>query len=110
MAPLAAYLAKLAVIDEAIEPGALHLLRLCPLAWVSDKEFTIFANMPTEYGPVDLEFGLADEGRTLEVRFDGKWRQKPESVILHLPPADGLRKVRINGRCHRYDGKPIEIR
>lgn len=110
VAPLAAYLAKLAVIDEAIEPGALHLLRLCPLAWVSDKEFTIFANMPTEYGPVDLEFGLVDEGRTLEVRFDGKWRQKPESVILHLPPVDGLRKVRINGRCHRYDGKPIEIR
>ena len=102
VAPMAAYLAKLAVIDDTIEPSSLHLLRICPLAWVSDKELTVFENMPTEYGPVNLTFGLVEEGKTLEVNFSGEWRNEPEEVVLHVPPVEGLRKVRINGKTRKY--------
>ncbi|MGH8023149.1 MAG: hypothetical protein ACRED1_06190, partial [Limisphaerales bacterium] len=101
---LAFDLARLSVIDDEIEPGKLHLLRLCPLAWVSSKDETRLLNMPTVYGPVTLRFKLSPNGKVLDVSFSGRWWQKPKQVILHVPPVPGLRKVEVNGVAYPAKG------
>jgi hypothetical protein len=39
---LAFYYARLAVIDDEIAEGELHLLRLCPQAWITSEQETAF--------------------------------------------------------------------
>jgi hypothetical protein len=91
-------LARLAMLDDQIKPGDLHLLRLVPSAWVSSEKETILENMPTEYGPITLRFKKSADGKALNLLFRGEWRHKPKKVVLHLPPQLGLETVRINGR------------
>ena len=83
-----------AVIDAELVDGQLHLLRLCPLGWLSADEQTVFDQVPTEHGVVDLRFRLADGGARLDVEFEGRWHGAAPDVLLHLPPVDGLRTVR----------------
>lgn len=96
--PLAVTAARLAVIDDQVEYGKLHLLRLVPRAWLSAQKETVFARMPTEYGPVTIRFRLEDEGRRLTVRWEPRFRRQPRAVILHVPPLEGLREVRMDGQ------------
>ena len=107
--PLAFYFEKLAVLDDQIEPGSLHLLRFCPLAWVSKEDKTELAGMPTEFGPVDLSFKLSGDGKTLDMEFSHAWGNTsgkdtihgaPERIVIHIPPVPGLKKVRINGKVY----------
>ncbi|MDR1718839.1 MAG: hypothetical protein LBR67_01785 [Dysgonamonadaceae bacterium] len=91
-------LARLSVIDEQIVNGELHLLRLCPLAWLSSEEETVFEKMPTEYGPVNLRFKKSTDGKTLTVAFSGEWRERPQKIVLHLPPLQSLETIIINGK------------
>lgn len=103
VAPMAAYLARLAVIDDRIAPGEFHLMRLCPQAWVSSAEESVFGNMPTEYGPVDLKFRLSEDGRTLRVDFASRWRGKAPEVVLHPVPLPGLEQITVNGKKYNAD-------
>jgi hypothetical protein len=96
--PLAAYLVRLAVIDDEIEPNSLHLLRLCPLAWVSSSEYTCFEKMPTEFGTVTLKWQLSRDGHSLVVVYQPEFRRQPRATILHLPPVPQLSQVVVNGR------------
>jgi hypothetical protein len=86
-APLAVYLARLAVIDDQLAPEELHLLRLMPLAWLTPL-----------YGPVTVETKLSQDGQTLDVTYDPAFRVSPRKVWLHLPPVEGLEAVRVNGK------------
>lgn len=97
VAPLMTWSLRQSVIDDQLADGELHLLRLVPNAWVSAKEQTVFENMPTEYGPVDLKWRLSDDGKEIDVQFAGRWRQKPAKVVLHAPPLAGVTKVVVNG-------------
>jgi len=94
--PLAIYLARLAVIDDELERGKLHLLRLVPRAWLSDSQQTVFQNMPTEFGPVTLKWMLRDAGRTLDLTCTARFRRRPDAIVLHVPPLPDLKKVVIN--------------
>lgn len=100
VAPLMTWSLRQSVIDDQLADGELHLLRLCPLAWISEKEETAFENMPTEFGPVNLRFKKSADGKTLNVSFHGDWRGKPKKIILHAPPIPGLRKIVVNGKSH----------
>ncbi len=91
------HLARLSVIDDELQEDELQLLRLVPLAWLRTDFTTRFDNMPTEYGPVSIQFKLADAGKCLEVHFQPPFRQPPREVILHIPPVPGLEKALING-------------
>jgi len=103
------YLAKLSVIDDQISCGDLHLMRLCPHAWITSDEETRFEKMPTEFGPVNLKFRRSADGKTFHVSFNASWREKPGKVILHVPQMQGLQKIVINGKS--YKGvKTIEIK
>ncbi len=96
--PLAVYLSRLSVIDDQLDADVLHIMRICPFAWMTSNQETVFSNMPTEYGPVDLRFGLAEDGKRLNISFEGRWRAKPGKVVVHIPPLPTLKKVVINGR------------
>ena len=99
--PLAFYLARLAVIDEHVEPGVLHLLRFCPQAWITPEQEAVFDNMPTEFGPISLRLRRSEDGQTMYVSFSEKFREQPRQIVLHVPPITGLRQVIINGRKHK---------
>ena len=57
------YMTRLAVIDDLIADHELHLLRICPLAWVTAERETKFLNMPTAFGPISLRWQLMDRER-----------------------------------------------
>ena len=99
-APLAIWLARLAVVDDQLEPEELHLLRMMPRAWLRSDRATRFENMPTQFGPVSLRFQLIDNARTLEVAFVPRFRHGPRRVLLHVPPLKTLRQVIVNGAKH----------
>jgi hypothetical protein len=102
------YAMKLSVIDDALNPDELHLLRLVPKAWVASEHLTRFENIATEFGPVDLTFQVADDGEALEVNFSGDWRHKPQRIVVHAPPELGVSKVVVNGNEHRA-GDALEL-
>jgi hypothetical protein len=95
---LAVDLARLAVVDDEIETGKLHLMRLTPLAWISSDEETVFENMPTDFGPVNLKWQLIDGGQTLRVSYQPRFRRTPAAVTLHIPPVAGLKYIVTNGK------------
>lgn len=103
--PLIVWAARHAVIDDEIAKGDLHLLRLCPLAWISTATKTTFDRMPTNYGPVTLRFRLSADHRTLNVRFSGDWHHRPRRIVLHPPPVPGLKWLTVNGRKHHANGQ-----
>jgi hypothetical protein len=101
-APLAVFLARLAVIDDQLTPDELHLLRLMPRAWLERGKKARFQRIPTEYGPVSVETQLAHDGQTLEVTYEPAFRIAPRKVWLHLPPVPGLKAARVNGKEVRF--------
>lgn len=103
-------MARLAVIDDLIEPGALHLMRLAPPAWLREDRTARFERIPTEFGPVSLEFGLARGGRRLEVSFTTGYRARPKAVIMHVPPVSGLSEIALNGTRLEWNGRNRKIR
>ncbi len=98
------------VIDDHITPGELHLLRLCPLAWLKTDRESRFLNMPTVYGPVNLAAKLGSGGRSLEISYSARFRQEPTTVWLHIPPVQGLTTVTVNGKPAQWDGRAKRIR
>jgi hypothetical protein len=102
-ASLALPLMRLAVIDDWVKDGELHLLRLVPLAWLSPERQTVWENAPTEFGPVDLRFGLSRDGKTLSVKFNPRFRGAPRRILLHVPPVEHLVKVTFNGSPVSWD-------
>ncbi len=108
VAPLMTWCMRQAVLDDQLEPGKLNLLRMCPLAWISTTEDTVFENMPTEFGPVDLRWRLSEDRKTLNVSFAGRWRKEPGEILLHTPPVPGLSAIVVNGTSHPA-GKPVRL-
>jgi len=108
--PLLVDLVRLAAVDETIQPGELHLLRLAPLAWLKDGFETKFENLPTEFGPVTLAFELSARDRVLKVWFEPKYRSRPAKVVLHVPPAAGIARVTVNDKAYAAGpGESIEL-
>jgi hypothetical protein len=104
------YLARLAVVDDLIADNELHLLRICPLAWISSDRETKFEKMPTAYGPVSLRWRLSEDGKMLRLGYNHQFHQAPRKVILHIPPVGGLNEVVINGKSRRVaPGEKIEL-
>ena len=105
-------IARLAVIDDEIEEGKLHLLRLCPLAWLEGKGSN-FENIPTRFGPVDLHIRLNPAGDQLQVSYFARPPsafRTPRSTILHIPPVPGLKSIMLNGNALKWDRHTSEVR
>ncbi len=91
------YSARLCVVDDLVEPDALHLFRLVPKAWLRADRVTRFENIPTVFGPVSVRFGLDAAGSTLNVDWDARYHHPPTKIVLHVPPLGGVARVVING-------------
>jgi hypothetical protein len=98
------YMARLAVVDDQIAEGDLHLLRLIPLAWLTEDRESSFENIPTEFGPVSIRVKLADGGRRLQVTCAPRFRTPPRRVVLHVPPLPALEGITLNGEPLAWDG------
>lgn len=94
------YAIRLAVVDDLVEPGHLHLMRLVPRAWVRPEAVTRFEQVPTIFGPVTCRFGLTDDGATLNVEVESRYHHPPAAVRLNVPPVPGVRRLVVNGRAH----------
>jgi len=101
------YAMRLSVIDDELEGDKLHLLRLAPRAWVKRDYQTRFEKMPTRYGPVTLKMQLDPTGKALNVEWQPQFRNSPVSVLLHVPPVEGIESVVINSVAHA--AKPGDI-
>jgi hypothetical protein len=95
--PLITWAARHAVIDDSLTTGELHLLRLCPLAWISADSETVFDKMPTLFGPMSLRFRLSADGKTLNVTHTTTWAESPARIVVHRPPVPGLERLVVNG-------------
>ena len=103
--PLAFWMARMALIDDEIVENELQLLRFCPLAWISSDKETILDELPTLYGNIKLRFSLSDDEKNLNVTFSGDWHDKPDRIVLHIPPLNELKTVTINGKKHKVRNK-----
>ena len=103
-APLAIWLARLSVVDDEIEEGALHLLRLMPAAWLGARQTAAFEAMPTAYGPVSLRTQVSEMGDSLDVAFSPSFRFQSPKVMLHVPPLTGLKCISVNGVTYAPQG------
>ena len=97
-APLAIYLARIALIDDECQANQLHLLRFAPLAWLKPGDEGIYDRVPTIYGPVSLRTRVSKDGTTLDVTYQAKFRVVPKKVVLLIPPMPGLKTVKVNGK------------
>ncbi len=104
---LGIYMIRLAVVDDAMEPDTLQLLRLVPRAWLSEQTTTRFENVPTLFGPVTVNFRLTEGGTTLDLDFRERFRHPPAKILLHVPPLPDLNKVVINGKSN--DAGPGDV-
>jgi hypothetical protein len=109
VAPLMTWCMRQAVVDDQLEEGKLHLLRLCPTSWATSAEDTVFENMPTEYGPVDMRWRLSEDGKSLDLKFLHNWRNPPAEVVLHTPPVPGLESITVNARDTYTAGTPVVL-
>lgn len=101
-APLGVHLARLAMIDDEIVDGELHLLRLAPPAWLEPGKEAVLEKMPTIHGPVSLSTKRSRDGKTLDVTFRPAFRAEAPRVILHDPELPGLKNVRLNGKAASF--------
>lgn len=107
--PLGIYLARLAVIDDQLRDGELHLLRLTPLAWLKPGDKCRFDKLPTEFGPVTLHTRVSKDGKTLTINWRPYFRAQPKKVILHIPPMPGLETVLVNGDAVQAKGGKVTL-
>ncbi len=106
-APLAIWMARLAMIDDEIEEEAVHLLRLMPHAWLRPGDRTEFSHMPTEYGPVTLRTEVSPCGTELQVDFVPRFRGKAPAVMLHVP--EGIAGLAVNGEQRAPDADVLPL-
>ncbi len=95
-AALPIYMMRLAMVDDQVRPGELHVLRMMPLAWLRPGDAVSFERMPTEFGPFTVQTRLSRDGQTLAVTSAPRFHHRPRRVVLHVPPIAGLRKIAVN--------------
>jgi hypothetical protein len=88
------WLIRNAVIDDSIVVNQLHLLRMCPPAWLSTTQTTSFTSIPTYFGPVGVQF-TQTAGNALSFTWSATWRQRPQQVVLYFPPT--IQQITVNG-------------
>ena len=96
--PVLVDLVRFSVIDDVIAEHELHLLRLVPKAWLRTDHLTRFENMATQFGPLTIRFRLTEEGKSLELAYEPRFRHPPKKTVLHVPPIPTLSRVVVNGK------------
>jgi len=96
-AATAAFVARLAVVDDELKPDELHLLRLVPEAWLAPGKASRFVRMPTTFGPVTLRTRRSRDGKTLTIDVKPRYHHAPNKTIVHVPRLEGVETVTVHG-------------
>jgi hypothetical protein len=85
-----------------LERGSeLHLLEGLPRAWTKPGSCTRLVEVPTSFGPIDLELTVAADGRSAVIQVKPPRREAPAKLVVHLEHFG--RAV----RAIQLDGKPL---
>jgi hypothetical protein len=98
-------LTRRAMVDDQFAAGELHLLRLMPRAWLSNRRETVFDNVPTEFGVVNLRLRQTPDRGSLQVAFHPRFREIPRKIVLHVPPVDAVDRIVVNDKAVEWDRK-----
>jgi hypothetical protein len=83
--------------------GNLLLLAGAPRAWLQDGKEIRLREMPTHFGPMNLEVCSHTAKRRIEARFTPSARKPCQTVKLRFrhPDSSPLQSVRVNGKPWR---------
>ncbi|MGA2068772.1 MAG: hypothetical protein ABSG86_27640 [Thermoguttaceae bacterium] len=79
----------------------LHLLEGLPRAWAKPGSRTRLVEVPTSFGPIDLELTVAPDGRSAVIQVKPPRREAPARLVIHLEHFG-----RTAGTI-QLDGKPL---
>jgi hypothetical protein len=74
-----------------------HLLSVMSPAWMGAGKVIHVEHAPTEFGDVAFTLTQPDDHSAL-IKLDTRWREKPESIILHLPWFADVSDVQADGK------------
>ncbi|MCL2659013.1 MAG: hypothetical protein FWD64_00650 [Acidobacteriaceae bacterium] len=74
-----------------------HLLSVMSPAWMGAGKTIKVEDAPTEFGVTGFTLTQPDDN-TAQIRLDSNWREKPDSLLLHLPWFADVRHVEADGR------------
>ncbi len=90
------------------EGDELHLLKAVPDWWLNDGQRITIKRLPTHFGMMALTVHGTKEG--VKIAFDRPTRERPERLVLHLPPSrrlltklDGVDVVTRSNQQNRWD-------
>jgi hypothetical protein len=69
--------------------GELHLFEGLPAAWAKPGAVTRLRDVPTDFGPLSLEFVVAKDGSSGTLKLTPPRRNPPERIVLHLDQWSG---------------------
>ncbi|WP_161632088.1 hypothetical protein [Nakamurella lactea] len=95
--PMVTWAVKHAVVDDSLAANELHLLRLCPAAWLDSSAPLEMTRMATRYGPVSVKVTVSSDRGEVDVQLSASWRHKPSRIYLYRQP--GHVRMRVNGRA-----------
>jgi hypothetical protein len=78
--------------DEAGGPSIAPAL---PGDWLRMEGQVSVSGAPTRYGPLDYTLEWGDEGRTMRLDLEGRWRRRPGRVTWRVPGR--VRSVSVDG-------------
>jgi hypothetical protein len=85
-----------------LERGSeLHLLEGLPRAWTKPGSRTRLVEVPTSFGPIDLELTIAADGRSAVIQVQPPRREAPAKLVVHLE------HFGRTARAIQLDGKPL---
>jgi hypothetical protein len=67
----------------------LHLFEGLPAAWARPGAVTRIHRGLTDFGPVDVELRVADDGAKATLRLDPPQRTQAKKIVLHLEGLTG---------------------
>ena len=82
----------------------LHLFEGLPAKWAQPGSLTRLRNIATEFGPMSLEFNVADDGSTATLDLTPPRRTPPTRIVLHLDHwsgQSGTMELPVTGTIHR---------
>jgi hypothetical protein len=69
----------------ALERGnELHLFEGFPAQWAQPGAVTKLKDIATEFGPLTLEFRVAKDGKSAELKLASNWCTAPDKIVWHL--------------------------
>ena len=89
------------------DSNRLHLFSAVSPEWVKSGDVIEVKDAPTYFGMINLSAIATDDG--INITFEPIWREKPESVVLHIPFFAEINSVSVNDKEVKLEEDYIEL-